>query len=336
MSAETLSNIQNSLVNAYSSRFQEIFLRRVKEGAPIDSMFDYIRRFGRVGIGQLDLVGDGGGDKAARIVVKTSTGNTVSTFDSGDPRPAGSQLSDTTAEWEWRRYWTTIHLRGDAFRAATAGARYNGVDLLSEKVEDGFKDIKDQIDTDLCGAGGSGAIDGIDAAINDSGTYAGIDRATVANWKSYKKAAGAATITKAMMDDVDLTMRNNRRVSYRHILAPLKQEQKLGDLVDARRRDVNDILPGSLMYNGRPIIPIGGLTESHLYFINPDHIRMQFQPFPDGVLNGALQQGTNMDGVPFGLIVNDDGSDGVSVTIAVSCNLAYLNPWESGFIDDLA
>ena len=336
MAAETLTILQDSLTQAYSSRFEELFTRKIKPDSPIDTIYGYLQSIGAIGVGQLDMTGmGGGGDKAARIVVKTSTGNSVTPYVSGDLRPAGGSRSYDTAEWEWRNYWVTMHMRGDAYRAATAGARYNNVDAWAEKMEDGFMDLKDQIETDLAGSGGSNRIDGLDAIFNDANTYAGIDRTSVAGWKPYKKDAGSATITKAMLDDVDLVLRDTRRVNYDHILVPLKQDQKLGDLVDARRRDVSDILPGALLYKGRRIIPLGGLTDSHAFFVDSRQFFLRFQPFRAGALNGALMQPSNMDGIPFGLIAEDDGSDGVAVTMAVSLNVGYRNTWRAAYIDAL-
>tara|TARA_Y100000310_G_scaffold297770_2_gene331072 strand:+ start:515 stop:1546 length:1032 start_codon:yes stop_codon:yes gene_type:complete len=341
MSAETITAFGNTLIDAYSQRSEEIFVRRIKPDSPVNTLFDYIRSLpgeGVLGVGQLDIDGiNGGGQYAGRKIIKTSTGNTVSTFVSGDPRPGGGVHTDTTAQWEWRNYWTTIHMRGDILRAGTSGAMWTNMDAWAEKMESAFADIYDQIDTDLCGAGGSGKIDGIDAIFGDTNTYANIDRTSVLNWKSYKKTASAA-LSLSLLNDVDLTLRSTRRVNYDHILVPIEQEYKAADIIDARRRNVNDIYPGDVIYKGRPIIPIAGLESTHAYFCNSRNWRMRFQPFRNGSLLGVENpnaQSVVREGVPFGLFIGDDGSDGLLVTIAMSCNVMYLNTWESAWLDAL-
>ncbi len=340
MSAETLTTHQERLVSAYSSRFENAFLRRVKDG-PISSFFQWLQSIGATRLGQLDIDGiNGGGDKAARINVTTATGNSVSSYTSGDPRPTGGTLTDYTATHEWRPMWGAAHMRGDLFRRAVAAAMWNQSSAWADKMETLLDDIVDTVDSQLIGSGGSGAIDGLGAIYADTNTYAGIDRTAVANWKPYKKDAGAAAVTKALLDDVHKVLSDTRRVAYDVILCGCTQFQKLEDIIDGRRRDATDIAPATIMYRGRPIIELAGLSDTEIYFARQRNFALPFETYPDGQIapgvSTPLQRGLTAKGLPFGLFLESDGSDGINLTAAVSANLVYRNTWEAGYLTNLA
>ena len=344
MASETLTTLAEQLKNAVAPTFQEAFARPADPNTlgDINSLFQLVRSRGLINFGQYDMTGAGGGDMAGRWLVKSATGNTYSSFDSGEARPAGGTVTDALAVMAWKRIWATESMRGDAYRASQGSAMWNGQSAWVTKTLDLFKDALDKIDTMIVGDGSGNSSkdwDGLDNALgSDTNSYAGINRTTAANayFRPFEVAGGSVDITKALLDSVHSTLVDTRAVNYDVLLCSETQAEKLENLLDARRTNPSDIAPGMPTYRGRPIVALRGCQNDVIYFAKMDNFRLQIQPWLPGPLDGALAQGANINGLPVGLMVNDDNSDGASLTMGIEGNFFYLNPWESGWISALA
>ena len=343
MGQEDKTSLANRLREAYSPAVEALFARRVDPnrapGASWGSFLEYLQSIpGCVIQGQMDMVNSrGGGQHAAQWFGVTDTGNTPVAYASGDPRPAGGSRTDVVATLPWGGIWATVAMAGDAYHEATPGAMNTNEDAWAGKMEEVTDDIIDKVDEYFCSDGSvTNAPSGIDAAIGStSNTYAGINRSTTAEFRPASRDLSGDNLTTDDIDAMHIELTETRRKTYDRILCCPTVFRKVGSILQSRQRNPRDLAITDMMYGNKPIQEIPGLPSGKLFFVRDKHWRVPRMLWKNGVLNGSLQQSADIKGMPFGLMIGDDGSDGTLLTMAVKMQLVYKNPYEAAFIENI-
>jgi hypothetical protein len=132
-----------------------------------------------------------------------SVGNTnVTTYNEGDPELTAVAQTWVNANLPYVYFRGTIRQTGHVRDALKNQGVFAGLQAMTEDVNLTAEDIRDVMNTTFQGTGASG----IQLAVDSTGTYAGLNRATETHWASYENAVGGA-ITVAEI----ATMRENLR-----------------------------------------------------------------------------------------------------------------------------
>lgn len=156
------------------------------------------------------------GDTAYRWKVRTSGNTGVESFAEGQAEPVAGAQTYTAANLAWANYRIKLRIE----RIAIEDARDVDLvgDLVSREVADAEKDLVEDMTDDVYGTAAVPAITGIASAVDSTGTYAGIAKATITVWASYESDVSTgvdADITTAL-DDLRTPARKGRPT---HILA---------------------------------------------------------------------------------------------------------------------
>lgn len=205
-------------------------------------------------------------------------GADVATFNNDDKRPAVLQYGI---------YNDAFAITGLAMAAArAAGEPAELSDLFMDEMGDCAERLAKKIGIDMyTGAGGANEIHGLTAAAGpllDSGVYAGIDRAGVAQWQSNVVDAAAAPLSLALM-------RQTRRAIYEAsgekpdlIICSPAVHDAYGALMDNNRRYVDEVrlrgekirLDGGyqvLEFEGTPVVEDVDCPANTMLFLNTRH-----------------------------------------------------------------
>lgn len=209
-------------------------------------------------------------------------GADVSVYEDDDIVPAVLQFGT---------YSQAFGLTGKA-RAAARNARSPEelVDLFGEKLERAVRRLTKNIARDIYTGSGSNRILGLLSgnAIDSTGVYAGIDRATYADWAATELANGGTprALTFALMRE----MRRSIYVACGEqpdlIVTDPIQFEKYGQLFDGQRRYNQDVflrgnkitLSGgykALDFDGIPVIQDTNCPAGKMLFLNSSYIRLR-------------------------------------------------------------
>lgn len=218
-------------------------------------------------------------------------GADVSVFNNDDKIPAVLQYGI---------YNDAFSVTGLAMASArAAGEPAELSDLFMDEMGDCAERLAKKIAIDMyTGAGGANEIHGLTAAAGpllDTGTYAGIDRASVTQWQSNVVDAGAAALSFALM-------RNTRRAIYEAsgekpdlIVCSPSVFDDYGALLDNNRRYMDEVrmrgerirLDGGyqvLEFEGVPVVEDVDCPANTMLFLNTRHTAItQLQDRADAV-----------------------------------------------------
>jgi hypothetical protein len=217
---------------------------------------------------------------------------------------------------QWGNYSEAFALTGKARAvAATAGNPSELVDLFGQKIERAVRRLCKNIGRDIyTGTGATNYIYGMfggatltsAAPLSNAGIYAGVNRATYADWQCNVQANGG--VNRALTFDV---MRQARRAVYEKcgempdmIVCDANQHEKYGSLFGNERRYVQEVtirgqkivLDGgyrALEFDGIPVIADVNCPANSMLFLNSNYIKMrQLRDTSD-----AINQGRGMLGL---------------------------------------
>lgn len=222
-------------------------------------------------------------------------GADVATYQDDDIVPAVLQ---------WGTYSEAFGLTGKARAVASAAGNPNDLeDLFGQKIERAVRRLTKNIGKDLwSGAGGTNQIAGLDGggAVAATGTYAGIARATYAEWAANVLANGA--VPRALTFSL---MRDMRRKIYEAsgempdlIVCDALQHEKYGLLFGSERRYVQEVslrgqrivLDGgyrALEFDGIPVIADVNCPAGKMFFLNSNYIKIRQLPDVVDAVNGG-------------------------------------------------
>lgn len=222
-----------------------------------------------------------------------SAGNTsAGSYGEGDAEPVAGLQTWQKASLGWKRSWVILRIS----RAALEEAQnfYIIGDLYQDELDRGTRDLinnlEDQIMSDGTG-NGSKDVTGLQAAIGDTGTYAGLNRATETYWQSYV-TTGVGALALADMKTTSLNLRDPvRRSRWNAILCNATVFNIYGDLAEGGgtslvRHQISqaDELRGlryeagyvTLGFEGRPVVEIPGYTSQRMDFVQLDDFEIQW------------------------------------------------------------
>ncbi len=208
--------------------------------------------------------------------------SSAGSFGEGDSEPVAGKQSYLKAKMSWRGIWAVLRLSRSSLEEAQNA--YLVGDLYQEELNrttlDLTEEAEDQVRSDGTGNGGKD-IDGIQAAISSSGTYASIAKATYTWWQAYI-SSGVGTLAMSDLKTASLNLRSATRKSrWDLILAGPTVWNIYGDLIEAEGgKKVHSVsqaaeLQGlkyeggytSLGFEGKPVLDITGYTAQRMDFV---------------------------------------------------------------------
>ncbi len=178
----------------------------------------------------------------------------------------------TSAEFEWKQLYANISItRRDELRNTGDAAKVN---FVASKMRGAEKTIRDKLNTGLFNDGSNSKhIQGLNLAINTTGTYGGIDHSSYSFWNGNVDST-TTTLTLSAMQSLygdcgegteypDLLVSDQDVYDfYYNLLTP---QQRFADEEMARGGFK------SLLFNGRPYIVDAASTADHLFMLNLEY-----------------------------------------------------------------
>jgi hypothetical protein len=223
-----------------------------------------------------------GGTKILQPIIFAENGNGGAYAPTDALAPAATD-EITAAEYDWRYYWTGIKI--DNAQVLKSQGMNSVVNLLESKVRIAEKTMAKNLCTGLFSAGGSNAIDGLQAAIDDgtnTATYGGIDRTettgyTGSVWGAQYDANGAvdrALTLKLMQSMFGSCSDVNDEPSV--IITTQAIFDKYWSLLTPNQRYSSEETANAgfrnLLFNGVPVVVDKTCTAENMFFINEEYI----------------------------------------------------------------
>ncbi len=280
---------------------------------------------------------------------------------------AGSELTvdiDLPANLSWAIYTQSFQVSETQLDAAamSAGSAEALVNLLSSRFESGSMKLASLINADLwTGTGVSGGIANIvgilGGALEVSGVYAGIDRATYAEWKGNVLANGGIprALTIDLMDQMDANIYRNSGIKPNVIVCDPDTFRKYKGLFEPLRRiEGTGPIPNyststsELFYNGMPILRDKDAPLGTMAFLNTDQLRKVYLPSSfmsvADVMKVRESEGMGGNGepgdatpiaIPFKLSNLAKNGDSFKFMTKAQLNLKVMRPNSMGYISDI-
>lgn len=286
-----------------------------------------------------------GKGNAIRWPVRYSGNTSAASYGENDAAAGSGNQAAKQALLNWRFNRVEISISGQALAVGAGGGMV--VDPLRFELENGLLDMQDKINTELMsdGTGNSNKdITGILAAFADSGTYAGLDRATYTWWKAYVNANGGTprALTEPLMRDVKSTVEDTRGGRVTAIWTGSAQWYKYGDLFVAERRQMTPTtLTGgyqALDFEGIPVIKIPGYPTGRMDFIDERLLEYHMLPVTADIAEIAgLRSVVAVPGIAgFGILILGQTKDAVDFWVIHYSQLVHRNTYRHGVLKDLS
>ncbi len=280
-----------------------------------------------------------------RWPVRYAGNSSASSYGEGDAAAGAGNQAAKEAYLAWKYNRVEIAVSGQALAVGANGGMV--VDPLRFELDNGLLDMRSNINTQLMGdgTGNSGKdITGLRAAIADTGTYAGLDRASYTWWKAYVNANGGTprNLTEELMRDVKKTILESRGGRVTAIYTGSAQWYKYGDLLRAERRqmDARTLTGGyqALDFEGIPVILVPGYPAGRMDFVDENLLEYHMLPITNE--NAEIAGLRNVVAVPgqpgFGILILGTTSDAVGFWVIHYSQLVCRNPFKMGSLQDLA
>lgn len=237
---------------------------------------------------------------------------------SGTAVPAGAVIADgadvtvfnsdtkTPAVLQWSVYHDAFAISGLSYTAAmAAGNPAELAGLFAEETEESVTRVAAAVGSDLyTGTTGIIGMLGAGGGLKATGTYAGINRATVTQWAGNEILNGGTP--RALTFDL---MRETRRAIYNAsgekpdlIVCSPKQHEKYGLLFQNERRYMDNVrlrgqniqLDGGyqvLEFDGIPVVEDQFCPDDQMLFLSTRHVNLKYLPSgPDGINQASGMQ----------------------------------------------
>lgn len=215
--------------------------------------------------------------------------------DGADVANTGSD-SKNAATLSWGMYRSNFHITDFAQSvAASSNSPQDLLMLVGREFENSTRKLASVINIDgYSGAGTGTLIGGLDVALDDANTYAGVDRSQAANagFRAYKVDPGVATAPTFALIRTDLQQiyDNSGEVpplafcstAVWNKLASLFTEFRRynQDVMNVAGRTVSlDASVGAMEIDGCMFIKDKDATANTIYYINPNYVHWEYLPF---------------------------------------------------------
>ncbi|MCF7801092.1 MAG: phage major capsid protein [Candidatus Marinimicrobia bacterium] len=262
----------------------------------------------------------------------------VGSFGEGDNITTTGKQARKLAELPYKRAKVAISVDGLQQAISEAGGVIGVPDLLADEILKSIEDLKANINTQLLGDGTGNTgkdITGIQAAINNSGTYAGLDRATYAWWKSHVAENGgvARNLDKPLLRAMKNELKGNRSANYSAIWTSHDIYDAYEGLLDDRKRylttQVGDIQQQVLSFDNTPLIPLPGYPSGRLDFVRESDFELFY------LTHKTIDStGKQVEGI-FKVERLAQTTDDVAFVVIVYMQLRCRNPWKQGALLDV-
>jgi len=303
MAAETLASISGALAQTFAPQITRLWNRQAILAKTLRS---------------IPGVGQGGGQNVAWDV--EYSGATAASFAEGSDVASSEFSTDpvTKAVLSWGQYRSAFQLSNLEINAA-AGNIANATaleDIVGERFLGSVTKLISKINLDcFSGTGGSNAaptIVGLDTALDSSGLYAGINKASITEWagnKSSNGGTGRALTLPILAGGEQLAFTGSGMEPNLLVTTPgihTKYESLFNDIVRIPS-DGGGPIPSfqgstkNLYWRGNPVMRDRNATAGTLYMVNTDEVELVYLPFPgaspDGVsaLNRDLPSSNGLD-----------------------------------------
>lgn len=252
--------------------------------------------------------------------VKLVRATNASSYASGADITATGLDTEKAAVLSWKRVGAPFVVAGDAIAAAASSGPEAYVNLLGKSVRDAVRNLGISLGSQLFGDGtgnSSQDLDGLAAAVLNTGTYAGIDRGTYTNFQGNVLANSGSlrSLSVGLLRDADQAIFTASGEMFNLIVMGPALYAKYESLFDTARRYNNpdvysraDAGVAQLAYKGVPVIRDTHCPANTVYLLNTNHLAFEQLP----VVPTA-------DGVPLTVgsepVVTADGNTGISVAI---------------------
>lgn len=272
-----------------------------------------------------------GSGKNIAFDVKVARGTTAGSYAEAAAITGDDNDTEVPAVLAWKRYKSEFRVTGLAEAIAASSGPEAYTKLLGKAIEDATSNLANRIANHVYGdgTGNSGLdLDGLDAIIANSGTYAGISRGTYATWRGNVQANSGTprALTKELI-----------QTAHRQVLvasgAPAdvmvcnpavydKYEALFESITRVNGGDTYDIGAGNLAFRGVPLLRDPFAPAGKLYVLNM--ASFEFEQLPHVSEEGGIQL-TQAERT----MVTDDGEVGLQVGVEV---LGKTGDFYPGFV----
>lgn len=296
-----------------------------------------------------------GGGKNIAFDVKVARGTSAGSYASGANITGDDNDIEVPAVLQWKRVKAEFKVTGDALAAAMSSTGPEAFSkLFTKQIMDATKNLAKNLNFQIYGDGTGNTgldVDGLGALIANTGTYAGINRATYAPWRSNVLANGGTP--RALT--VDLLRQLNRAIFVASgfepdfiITDPITYDKYAALFDPIKRVIVGDEKPmdlgtRDLAFEGVPVIRDPDCPAGKLYMLTQDELEFQQLPVvmdgpmedgqPDG--DAELESGDGEVGIEAGIELLGKVGDAYRGFIKVYGNMVSEHPNQQGVIADI-
>lgn len=343
MAITSITNLAPIINEAYGQRS----LRNIVSTGFVGDMLDPKSLLGWMKAKGLSKVEDAGENAHKRTI--HYGGSTAAAFGVGDPIPSAAQEQREEAIWPWKRYWVSVEVDRLALNAIHGAATIDQmIDLLMEEIDAKAIELVSKIERDIHSGPGGLQIEGMGVAIDDVGTYAGLNRATRTWWQSVDQDAAAGNLSVAShLRPVRRTLKNRTAPIDLIVASPTQVDKYKAELVAGgtgqiqyTTAQVGDSEIRVLEYDGIPILETPNFTATTWNFLASRLMKMKWLSQKDVLAKeGQAAVGSSIQGAagfPIAFVPHPAGADAYLGTLVAYCNWAYEDTHKAGRVSNLA
>ena len=209
---------------------------------------------------------DSGGGLHSNWIVKRAGNDSVELFTEGQAQPAAGNQSYSHAAVSPIYLRAMCQITGHAQDAMRSN--YAGISVIDSEVSGAAADISSEMSSQFLGS-----TYGLELAIDDTATYAGISRGSAAYWESLVTAHNAALTTDVLLDTLEAMTDDPIGVVPELIMVPPNQSTnlyRLGGPHLVANNNPADKAPNYLSqsFAGVPVAGVPGLTSTIALFLS--------------------------------------------------------------------
>ncbi len=187
-----------------------------------------------------------------------------------------AQQGIALAEFNWKQYYASITMDGLSENQNAGDSRV--IDLMESKTNQARMSLYDKMNIDAFADGtgnSSKALDGLEIAIDSTGTYGGILRSTYTYWAAQETAvSGALTIARMRTMFNTCSSGGRKETQPGLIITTQSVHEFYENLLQPDQRFTNTALAdggfNNLEFKGKPVTWDEACTSGVMYFINPE------------------------------------------------------------------
>lgn len=193
-----------------------------------------------------------------------------------------AQQGIALAEYNWKQYYASITIDGLSESQNSGDSRV--IDLLDSKTNQARMSLFDRMNTDAFadGTGNSSKnLDGLEIAIDSTGTYGGILRSTYTYWAAQETAVSGALTIARMRTMFNTCSSGGRRETQPNLLITTQAVHEFYEnLLQPDQRFTNSELAdggfNNLEFKGKPLTWDEACTSGNMYFINSNFLTFRY------------------------------------------------------------